>query len=138
MPTAPLPNEGGGRPLPLPAAIAPAGLNAPSRAPPPMTAPPARPAFLRKPRRVSPLSSASAASCAVSRTAPSPSTRSREISGFMTAPFYEGGGHGCGGRARTDQTLPEDLGRASFAAGSNANIRSPSKTGERDAQIRRI
>src|SRR5215218_2592438 len=65
MPTSPLPNFAGGRPLP--AAIAAAGVRALSRAPPPTSPPPASPAFFRNPALVSP-SSASVASCAASRT----------------------------------------------------------------------
>ena len=49
----PLPKLAGGRPLPD-AAIAPAGVRAAIKAPLPITAPPARPAFFRKLRRVSP------------------------------------------------------------------------------------
>src|SRR5690242_1060764 len=65
MPTSPLPNLAGGRPLP--AAIAAAGVRALSRAPPPTRPPPASPAFFRKPALVSP-SRASLASWVASAT----------------------------------------------------------------------
>src|ERR1700722_12648122 len=81
MPTSPLPNFAGGRPLPDDANAL--GASAKTIAPPPTIAPPARPAFLRKPRRVSPETSAAA-----SRSAPSTSTSFRLISYVIdVAPF---------------------------------------------------
>jgi hypothetical protein len=63
------PKLAGGLPLPL-AALAPAGVSAPINATPPITAPPASPAFFRKLSRVSPASSDTVASWAASRIAP--------------------------------------------------------------------
>src|ERR1700709_1334355 len=82
MPMSPLPKLAGGRPLPD-AAIAPAGVRAAIRAPLPITAPPARPAFFRKLRRVSPDSSDSIALWWVSAMSPLTSIWSSVTSGSM-------------------------------------------------------
>src|SRR5213083_2083252 len=94
MPTSPLPNFAGGRPLP--AASAAAGVRALRRAPPPTRPPPARPAFFRNPALVSP-SSASFASCAASRT-----TASISEPIFVLLRFRGGLSPTCGGREPPD------------------------------------
>src|ERR1700742_939948 len=83
MPMSPLPKLAGGRPLPD-AAIAPAGVRAAIRAPLPITAPPARPAFLRKLSRVSPESSDSIALWWVSAMSPLTSIWSSVTSGSIS------------------------------------------------------
>src|ERR1700761_9586266 len=83
MPMSPLPKLAGGRPLPD-AAIAPAGVRAAIKAPLPITAPPARPAFFRKLRRVSPDSSDSIALWWVSAMSPLTSIWSSVTSGSIS------------------------------------------------------